>query len=107
VPPPVVGPVGLGLRVPLIVVSPYVRPKYVSHTVHTTGSILHFAEEMLDLPSLGVEDARADDLSDMFDFSQRPTKFKKFKYAQSDATIRRAATVPQQPGYTNRDDPGD
>ncbi len=107
VPPPVVGPVGLGLRVPLIVVSPYVRPKYVSHTVHTTGSILHFAEEMLDLPSLGVEDARADDLSDMFDFSQKPTKFKPFTYPQSDATIRRAATVPQQPGYTNHDDPGD
>jgi phospholipase C len=107
VPPPVVGPVGLGLRVPLIVVSPYVRPKYVSHDVHTTGSILHFAEEMFDLPSLGVEDARADDLADMFDFGQTPLKFKPFAYPQSDAQIRRAASVPQQPGYASRDDPGD
>ena len=87
VPPPVTDPYfGLGVRVPLIVVSPYARAGYVSHVTHTTGSILHFAEEALDLPSLGEEDARQDDLSDAFDFTQRPRPFKHIKHAHAAAS---------------------
>ena len=78
VPPPVVGPVGLGIRVPFIVVSPYAKLRYVSHVQHTSGSVLHFVEETFNLPSLGQEDARTDDLADMFDFSQTPAKFSPF-----------------------------
>ncbi len=91
VPPPVVGPVGLGIRVPFVAISPYVKAGYVSHTVHTSGSILHFAEEVLNLPSLGTEDARADDLSDMFNFSQAPLTFTKFN-VKNKAQVLRAAT---------------
>jgi phospholipase C len=104
VPPTKINVVGLGLRVPLIVVSPYVRPKYVSHNQHTTGSILHFAEEMFDLPSLGTEDARADDLQDVFDFTQKPTKFKSFKVPKSNADVLRAAASSNQPGYVGNSD---
>ena len=57
-----------GLRVPLIVVSPYARSGYVSHVTHDFGSILKFTEEAFGLPSLGFADARADDLSDCFNF---------------------------------------
>src|SRR6202008_2964623 len=41
-----------GFRVPLIVISPYAKPGYVSHVVHDFGSILKFVEEIFSLPSL-------------------------------------------------------
>jgi hypothetical protein len=37
---------------------------------HEYGSLLHFVEDVFGLGSLGSTDARADDLSDMFDFTQ-------------------------------------
>ena len=39
-----------GFRVPLIVVSPFARQGYVSHVTHDFGSILHFIEEVYNLP---------------------------------------------------------
>jgi len=65
-----------GFRVPLIVVSPYAKSAYVSHVTHDFGSILKFVEKNYNLPSLGYADARADDLSDCFDYSQTPLTFK-------------------------------
>jgi phospholipase C len=65
-----------GFRVPLIVVSPYAKPAYISHVNHDFGSILNFTEQVFGLPSLGYADARADDLSDCFNFSQHPLQFK-------------------------------
>jgi phospholipase C len=95
VPPPVTGPVSLGIRVPVIIVSPYARQGYVSHVVHTTGSILHFAEEVFNLPSLGEADAWSDDFSDAFNFAQTPTKFSPFTQSKhSRAEAMRAATMP-------------
>jgi phospholipase C len=75
----------LGFRVPLIVVSPYAKRAYVSHVPHEFGSILHYIEEQFGLSSLGYTDARADDLSDCFDYTQTPAKFKPFatKYSAS------------------------
>ncbi len=75
VPPPQLDGMGLGFRVPLIVVSPYSKHGYVSHTQHEFGSILHFTEGTFGLASLGQTDARADDLLDCFDFSQMPKPF--------------------------------
>ena len=39
-----------GFRVPLIVVSPYAKPGYVSHVTHDFGSILKFIEQNFGLP---------------------------------------------------------
>jgi phospholipase C len=64
-----------GFRVPLIIVSPYAKAAYVSHVNHDFGSILNFIEKTFNLPSLGYADARADDLSDCFDFQQNPLTF--------------------------------
>jgi phospholipase C len=66
---------GLGFRVPLIVISPWAKVGYVSHVNHEFGSILNFTEKHFNVVSLGTSDARADDLGDCFDFSQKPTKF--------------------------------
>jgi phospholipase C len=71
---------GPGIRVGCLIVSPYARPHYVSHTVYEFGSILHFIEDAFDLPPLGpasdgYTDARAASLADSFDFTQAPLKF--------------------------------
>jgi len=65
-----------GFRVPLIVVSPYAKAAYISHTTHDFGSILKFIEATFNLPSLGYADVPADDLSDCFTFTQTPLTFK-------------------------------
>ncbi len=66
-----------GFRVPLIVVSPYAKAAYISHTTHDFGSILKFIETTFNLPSLGYADVPADDLSDCFNFTQTPITFQK------------------------------
>ena len=97
VPPPAINKAGFGLRVPFVVVSPYVKHAYVSHTVHSFGSMLHFAEEMLGAPSLGQEDAFDDDLSDMFDFTQTPAPFNPFASTRARARARAAAAEAHGP----------
>jgi len=64
-----------GFRVPLIVVSPYAKPAYISHVNHDFGSILNFTEQVFGLPALGYADTRADNLSDCFNFNQTPLQF--------------------------------
>jgi phospholipase C len=64
-----------GFRVPLIVVSPYAKPGYISKQQHDFGSILKFTEGVFGLPSLGYADAVADDLSDCFNYNQAPLPF--------------------------------
>jgi phospholipase C len=73
--PPQVDAMGLGFRVPMIVISAYAKHGYVSHVQHEFGSLLKFAEGIFDLPSLGTTDARADDLSDCFDFTKPPAPY--------------------------------
>ncbi len=67
----------LSFRVPLVVISPYAKPAYVSHVQYEFGSILAFCEETFGIPkgALGATDVRANDLSDIFDFSQAPRAF--------------------------------
>ncbi len=74
--PQIFGSYELGFRVPLIVVSPYAKPAYVSHVQHEFGSILKFTEETFGLGSLGFTDARADDLADCFNLHQAPLPFR-------------------------------
>jgi phospholipase C len=73
--PKIINSYEYGFRVPLIVISPYAKPAYVSHVTHDFGSILKFIEVNFGLPSLGYADAPADDLSDCFDFYQTPLPF--------------------------------
>ncbi len=81
--PPQIDAMGLGFRVPLIVVSPYAKRGYVSHVQHEFGSILHFTEETFGLAPLAASDARADDFSDCFDFRQSPQPFARFPTTHS------------------------
>jgi len=65
--PPQLDPMGLGFRVPLILVSPRAKHGYVSHVQYEFGSVLRFIEENWHLGSLNATDARANDISDMFE----------------------------------------
>ena len=66
----------LGFRVPLIMLSPYVRHNHVSHVHYEFGSILRFIEDRDDVPSLSASDKRATSpAADCFDFNQPPRKF--------------------------------
>lgn len=76
VPPPLVDYDGLGIRVPLIVISPYAKQGYVSHVQYEHGSLLKFVEDQFGLARLSASDARANSpASDCFDFSQPPRAF--------------------------------
>ncbi|MCI0349970.1 MAG: hypothetical protein L0Z53_11150 [Acidobacteriales bacterium] len=59
-----------GFRVPLIAISPWAKPNFVSHQVTDHTSILKFIEARFSLPSLTRRDAAAFPFSDMFDFSK-------------------------------------
>jgi phospholipase C len=58
-----------GLRVPLIVVSPYAKRGYVSHVATDHTSLLRFVEARFGLPALTHRDANAIPPYDLFDFS--------------------------------------
>ncbi|MGA8535562.1 MAG: alkaline phosphatase family protein [Candidatus Tumulicola sp.] len=83
--PPQLDYLGLSFRVPMLVISPYAKKSYVSHTQYEFGSVLKFTENVFSLPSLGFTDKRANGLSDAFDFSQKPRAFQKIpcKYPPS------------------------
>jgi phospholipase C len=66
----------LGFRVPMIVISPYAKPHYISHTQYDIGSILKFIEQNFGLGSLGTSDASANSMGDVFDYTQPPNQFK-------------------------------
>ena len=74
-PPPAIDSMGPGFRVPLIVVSPYAKRGYVSHVQYETASMITFIEKNFNLPNLGNRDATATNLTDCFDFTQKPTPF--------------------------------
>jgi phospholipase C len=98
---------GLGMRTPLMIISPYAQRGKVVKTVFEPGSILKFIETVFQLPPVGghcptlpsngygYTDCRAHVLSG-FDFSQAPRAFTplKTKYPPSTFTNSKAAPVP-------------
>ncbi|MGC1380492.1 MAG: alkaline phosphatase family protein [Candidatus Baltobacteraceae bacterium] len=65
---------GLGFRVPMLIISPYVQA-HVEHTQYEYGSILKFIEQNWNLGSLGTTDQRATSISNAFNFAQAPRPF--------------------------------
>ncbi len=58
-----------GIRVPVVVISPFAKSHYVSHVIDDHTSILRFIELRFGLPALTNRDVNADPMLDMFDFS--------------------------------------
>jgi phospholipase C len=87
VPPPQLDAMGLGFRVPMIIISPYAKRGYVSHHRHEFGSILKFTEKVFGLPEIGTTDRRSDDLSDCFDYSQKPGAYIAVRTSLTDSDL--------------------
>src|SRR5262249_36282690 len=68
--PPGLDQYGLGLRVPFLVISPYAKQGFISHTQYEFSSFLKFVEERFGLAALGDRDAGANDMLDSFNLTQ-------------------------------------
>ncbi|MBV8345037.1 MAG: hypothetical protein JO190_08620 [Candidatus Eremiobacteraeota bacterium] len=67
---------GLGMRIPMLVISPYARHGRVSHVQYEHGSILKFVEDTFGLGRLAASDTRANSPArDCFNFRQSPRPF--------------------------------
>jgi phospholipase C len=75
VPPPQLDAWGLGIRVPMMVISPYAKQGYVTHVQYESASVAKFIESVFGLPALAAADTRANNLGDCFDFQQQPRAF--------------------------------
>jgi phospholipase C len=71
-PPPTLDQYGFGPRVPLLIISPYAKPGYISHIPSEFSSFLKIVEERFGFLPLTARDAAANDMLDAFDFTQAP-----------------------------------
>jgi phospholipase C len=65
-------PAGLGIRVPIVIVSPYAVAGSTDSTVATFASMLAFTEHLFGLQPLSSTDGTAYDYSNSFNFAQTP-----------------------------------
>ncbi|TMK83616.1 MAG: hypothetical protein E6G44_11490 [Actinobacteria bacterium] len=65
-------PSGRGIRVPMVIVSPYARAEFTDHNPARFDSMLAYIEHTFGLQSLGQGDADAYDYADAFDYGQIP-----------------------------------
>jgi phospholipase C len=83
----------LGIRVPLMAISPFYKRHYVSHTIGDHTSLIALVEHrFLGMDHLTDRDAHADTLEDLFDFDHSPSL---------DAPVDPALALPASPS-----DPG-
>jgi phospholipase C len=59
-----------GFRIPVMVVSPWIKPHFVSHVNRDLTSILKLIETRFGVDSLTARDAGSDDMTEFFDFSK-------------------------------------
>jgi phospholipase C len=61
-----------GVRVPMVIVSPFAKPGFTDSTPATFASVLAFTEHTYGLAPLSTNDASAYAYSNAFDFTQAP-----------------------------------
>lgn len=61
-----------GVRVPMILVSPFAKKHHVAHGIYDHTSITRFVEARFDLPAITGRDANAEVPWEMFDFDAKP-----------------------------------
>jgi hypothetical protein len=94
--PPAINDIAYGPRVPTIVISPYARPRFISHTTYNFGSTLKFVEQRFGLASLAQYDRNTASIVDLFDFTQKPLPplvLKARKCPKLSITVNRPATM--------------
>lgn len=108
--PPVIDGNQLGMRLPLIVVSPFAKENYISSTVLTHSSILAFIDYNWNIPALNSFVSKVNIPLDFFDFNNSrpamsftfgdqvsiPTNLY-FNLTQSDSSLNLSGTFPLAP----------
>ena len=89
----------LGVRVPLMVVSPWAKPGYVSHYVTDHTSVTRFIQNRFDLPALTHRDANAWPMLDFFDLD-------KISMPVAPQTVPTATPYPDGITWCEKNDPG-
>jgi phospholipase C len=84
---------GLGVRVPLLCVSPFAKIGHVDHTLYEFGSLLKFIEDRYGLASLGRTDSRAAPPMGCFNFAQQPRAFVQIAAPYDAGELARSATA--------------
>ncbi|MGH3119249.1 MAG: phospholipase C, partial [Gaiellales bacterium] len=69
VPPPQLDIMGLGPRVPMMIVSPWAKEGYVDKTVYEFSSVLRFIEEVFGLECMTARDCGTSTMMNAFDFA--------------------------------------
>jgi phospholipase C len=87
-------PPGLGIRLPLAIVSPHAKPGFTDHNLATNSSILAYAESVLGVAPVTEQDATAYDFHEAFDYTQTPTRPAGFRAA---AVPRASRHLPEPP----------
>ena len=86
-----------GFRLPLMVISPFSKRHYVSHTVADYTAILKLIETRFGLPNLTQRDAAQMDMSEFFDFSNATVSNIPLPPAQPVAGLCNPANLPASP----------
>lgn len=72
VPPPHYDEMGLGPRVPMLIISPWAKQGFVDSTTYEFSSVLKFMETVFGLACMTDRDCGAHDMMNAFDFTQAP-----------------------------------
>lgn len=94
-------PRGLGIRVPMVLVGPYVRRHYTDHRTASYSSIDRYIETTFGLRPLGAADATAYGYRASFDYRQTPTRpIRMIHTPVPPASLRQIAVHPPTPETT-------
>jgi phospholipase C len=89
---------GWGIRVPLLIASPYAKAGYTDSTPTTFAGILAYVEHLFGLPAMSPDDAAAYDYANTFDYSQTPlAPIKMIREKVPQASLDYIAKHPQDP----------
>ena len=72
VPPPQYDIMGLGPRVPMIIISPWAKQGFIDKTEYEFSSVLKFMERIFGLECMTERDCGASDMFNAFDFQTKP-----------------------------------
>jgi phospholipase C len=72
VPPPHYDVMGLGPRVPMLIISPWTKEGYIDKTVYEFSSVVKFMETVHGLECMTHRDCQASNMLNAFDFEQEP-----------------------------------
>ena len=71
VPPPHYDVMGLGPRVPMLIISPYAKSGHIDHTTYELSSVVRFIEDVFGLGRLTQRDRRSSNMFNAFDFRSK------------------------------------